>query len=167
MDKYLVPKNKNLVRFGILPVEAVISVFKEIESMPNGSHVKPMIEAFGHLISTAGNLKLRTFIVHGTTCKCCGIPATFFAVEYDKNDPEKAIILNLYSIHENGKEILMNMDHRLPRFRGGADCVENMQTMCQPCNLKKGCKLIFTEGGISKKELKAQSKQQAARSKKL
>lgn len=160
MDDYKISTNKNIHRFGILPIERTISMLKEIDSLPLTSKTKPEIEAFGKLIDGVTNLKIRTFVNHGTICKCCGIHASFFAVEINKNDVLQSIILNLYAIDENGKEVLMNMDHKLPRFHGGADSLENMQTMCQPCNVKKGCKLILSDGGISKDSIKKKMKQE-------
>jgi 5-methylcytosine-specific restriction endonuclease McrA len=34
----------------------------------------------------------------------------------------------------------LNIDHVLPRSRGGEDSWENLVTSCRPCNLKKGRK---------------------------
>lgn len=152
MDKYLVAKDKNFLRFGILPVEATIETIVEIKSLPMRDKTPPALAAFGQLVD-CHSTRLHTFVKHGTTCACCKIQAAFFAVEICIPDKNKVVILNLYAIGEDGEEILMNMDHRLPRAHGGADHVDNMQTMCQPCNLAKGCKMIFTEGGVSKTEI--------------
>jgi 5-methylcytosine-specific restriction endonuclease McrA len=32
----------------------------------------------------------------------------------------------------------LNLDHVIPRSRGGTDCWENLVVSCHPCNLKKG-----------------------------
>ena len=34
----------------------------------------------------------------------------------------------------------LNLDHVVPRSRGGTDCWENLVVSCRPCNLKKGKK---------------------------
>jgi hypothetical protein len=158
MDKYLVAKNQHFKRFGILDVKSVIETIKFIHDLPQTNKPLLQIEVFGQLTSVASNTKLLTFVKHGTKCVSCGIEGVFFAVELNLNEPEKPCLLNLYAIDELGNEVLMNMDHRLPRARGGADCVDNMQTMCQPCNLLKGCKKIFIDGGVSKKSLKLEHK---------
>lgn len=44
---------------------------------------------------------------------------------------------NLYAMTPEGREVLMTKDHILPRSKGGKDRIENLQTMCQPCNGKK------------------------------
>ena len=35
----------------------------------------------------------------------------------------------------------LTLDHRIPRSRGGTNELENLQTMCFPCNNRKGNKL--------------------------
>ena len=153
MDSFTKAESNNIHRIGILSVEGVIDIIREIESLEKNNKAAPMIDVYNILIDSH-SVKLYTFVKHGTTCKCCGISGCFFAVEYDKNDNEKNIILNLYSIDKNEKEVLMNADHRIPKYHGGSNGIDNMQTMCQPCNIKKGHKLIYTDGGILKKKLK-------------
>lgn len=46
--------------------------------------------------------------------------------------------LNLYHRSRNGQLLLMTQDHIIPKSRGGADKIENLQTMCQQCNCFKG-----------------------------
>ena len=46
--------------------------------------------------------------------------------------------LNLFSRQPNGKMILMTKDHIMPKSRGGADNIHNIQTMCEHCNCRKG-----------------------------
>ncbi len=50
--------------------------------------------------------------------------------------------LNLYHIGPNGKLTMLTFDHIIPRSRGGADHIDNGQTLCEKCNQKKGCDLI-------------------------
>ena len=54
---------------------------------------------------------------------------------------DKAYHLNLYAVDNNGDEILMTKDHILPHSKGGADDINNYQTMCKLCNEAKGNKL--------------------------
>lgn len=184
MDDFLVAKHRNFRRLGILSVDGVLDVMKEIDSLPHSSKRSVEMEAFSQLI-TVHNVKLRTFLIHGTKCRCCGIEGAFFAVEINEAEPVKSVLMNLYAINEDGEEVLMNADHRLPKYHGGANSVDNMQTMCQPCNLAKGHKLIFTDGGVkkppmsksqirkakmrakSRKEAKATKKKEAKEAKKV
>jgi 5-methylcytosine-specific restriction endonuclease McrA len=46
--------------------------------------------------------------------------------------------LNLYHKARNGQLLLMTQDHIMPRSRGGADHIDNLQTMCSQCNCFKG-----------------------------
>ena len=49
--------------------------------------------------------------------------------------------LNLYHRSKRGGLFLMTQDHILPRSRGGSNNIENLQTMCDSCNHKKGNRL--------------------------
>lgn len=46
--------------------------------------------------------------------------------------------LNLYHRGRKGHLLLMTQDHIMPRHAGGADKIENLQTMCRECNGFKG-----------------------------
>ena len=37
-----------------------------------------------------------------------------------------------------GKDVLFTKDHILPKYWGGRDHLDNLQTMCGPCNFEKG-----------------------------
>lgn len=51
----------------------------------------------------------------GNICLCCGI---------------------------SGNEVTLTVDHVIPISRGGRNCVENLQPLCQSCNSSKGTKSI-------------------------
>lgn len=76
------------------------------------------------------------------TCVCCGLEGQFFGLEtiVDKkgNFIQGTFHFNLYAIDNDGNEVLMTKDHIIPRSKGGADHLDNYQTMCSPCNSKKG-----------------------------
>lgn len=74
-------------------------------------------------------------------CVSCSLAGQYFALEQDENVDELATWhFNLYGL--NGcTEVLFTKDHIIPRALGGSNTVENYQTMCAPCNVKKGTKL--------------------------
>ena len=37
-----------------------------------------------------------------------------------------------------GSHVALTVDHIVPVARGGSDDLDNLQTMCQPCNSRKG-----------------------------
>lgn len=78
--------------------------------------------------------RLRLFFLKGITCCCCGVEGNEFRLESHTTETPH---LNLYAVQEDGKVILMTKDHIHPKSLGGANHMDNYQTMCQPCNGKK------------------------------
>jgi 5-methylcytosine-specific restriction endonuclease McrA len=106
---------------------------------------KPVYANFGDYEVKVSSLRLRTFKEHGLKCACCGLEASFFAIERARSDKKATRPhLNLYAINENGDEVLMTHDHIHPRSKGGANLLSNTQTMCKKCNHKKGDKVQIT-----------------------
>lgn len=84
------------------------------------------------------SLRYLTFFEKGTVCISCGLKGKFFALERHSNSPQdKRPHFNLYG-YKGGKEIMLTKDHIIARVNGGKDHISNMQTMCSPCNVKKG-----------------------------
>ena len=67
-------------------------------------------------------------------CACCGLKGRYFWLDHSGNRPPH---LNLYAVRRNGQEVLMTMDHVLPRAKGGKTEDGNVQLLCKPCNQKK------------------------------
>lgn len=132
------------VRKSKLPIEQVLA---DIHQAIEASKSAPMANRFldkqkvtydGELVKIAST-RLMTFAVSGTTCSCCGLKASFFAIERNLAD-EKAgrpYHLNLWGVDSDGDEVLFTHDHTLARSLGGSDHIENTTTMCTVCNFKK------------------------------
>lgn len=76
--------------------------------------------------------------LESTVCCLCGLEGEFFALEQQKEKKDSDIwFFHLYGKKE-GEEILFTQDHALPKSRGGSNELENLQTMCSPCNNDKG-----------------------------
>jgi hypothetical protein len=122
------------IRDGIYPVDAVLSRMDEQMAVFNNRPIK--------LMSTRYHVFARSL-----TCVSCGIVGAFFAMEknWHNKDPKKDKNIktwhfNLYAIQLNPwKEVLMTQDHIVPRAYGGTHSLDNLQTMCSPCNARKGC----------------------------
>lgn len=44
-----------------------------------------------------------------------------------------------------GDHIDLTVDHKIPRYHGGTNDFDNLQTMCKPCNSSKGARLEVIE----------------------
>lgn len=42
-------------------------------------------------------------------------------------------------------DVMMTVDHKLPKYHGGTDALENLQPMCGPHNWEKGSKIDYEE----------------------
>ena len=89
--------------------------------------------------------RLLTFKVNHR-CVVCGRVGLFFSLEQDYTNflhqPTKAH-LNMYAVDPDGTWVLMTKDHIIPKVHGGTNTLENYQTMCLPCNNRKGSRLDF------------------------
>lgn len=128
---------RNLKRIKTFSIEEVEAMVKEDvincsckKDDKNSDHT---IQVEGHDVYTT-SLRYKTFIEKGYKCVCCGRIGTYYALEKSEGSNQKRAHFNLYS----DDNMLMTKDHILPRSMGGKDCIENMQTMCEECNVNKG-----------------------------
>jgi len=123
-------------RHAIAPLDAIIP-----EIMAQWDNPKAKME-YGAWTFNIHSLRLRTFCRAAYTnilkCSCCGIEATYFAVESFKRGNQKSCHINLYGLDSDGDEVLFTHDHTLARSLGGADNLSNTTVMCSPCNSRKG-----------------------------
>lgn len=75
--------------------------------------------------------RMQMFRQCGVDCVTCGIQGNVFILETHRADVTPH--LNLYAVMGN-EMVLMTKDHIFPRSMGGANTLDNYQTMCQPCN---------------------------------
>lgn len=82
--------------------------------------------------------KLITGSKNNLICPVCGLKASYFALEKDKNQNNNICRLSLYGIDKKGVNIEFTIDHIKPKSKGGTSHPENYQLMCKKCNAKKG-----------------------------
>lgn len=128
--------SRKLERKKIYSIEIIREIVKKYLFYPTNE--KPRVELDGDFIK-ANSQRYQTFFTKGTKCVCCGLEGKYFAKE--KGEKDISYHLNLYGVNEKGKEILMTKDHIIPKSKGGKDEVNNYQTMCVICNVKKGNKI--------------------------
>lgn len=88
------------------------------------------------------SLRYQVFL-RGTRCADCGVEGTVFLLQREEShaeQPPDRAHFNLYARTAKGL-VLMTKDHVHPRSKGGLDRVENLRTMCFPCNKAKGATL--------------------------
>lgn len=47
-----------------------------------------------------------------------------------------------YGVHSAVRQVSMDLDHAIPRTRGGSNHIDNLLPACQPCNNRKGVKTV-------------------------
>ena len=118
-------------RYSINEVFSIIGKDNLIEDHVNHSGRKKSIVVEGYDVYVK-SLRYMTFYQKGVKCACCNRTGNYFKLDGDANTKRRHF--NLYS--EDG--VLMTKDHIIPKSLGGMDIIDNMQTMCVECNVKKG-----------------------------
>lgn len=104
----------------------------------SASHIMNLIDSGHSYFSYNGNnisldnLKFQVFKTKGIKCAYCKIKGTIFLIFNYKG----GYYLNLYT--NNG--VLITKDHIVPKARGGKTDINNLQTLCIRCNMKKSDK---------------------------
>ena len=70
----------------------------------------------------------------------CGVNGEFFALEIDRGG---GMHLDLYGYIDD-EEVLLTVDHIVPKSKGGLNNMINYQTMCKLCNEIKACNFILS-----------------------
>jgi hypothetical protein len=127
-------------RHSTVKLAEVFQVMHEaLNSLPHSNRRKPSRQPINGQAVGISSLRLQTFFNHGTTCSCCGLEASHFAIE--RNDADELrnspYHLNLWGVNSEGEEVLFTHDHILARALGGKDNLSNTQTMCTICNFEK------------------------------
>jgi hypothetical protein len=91
----------------------------------------------GHEVQV-GNLRIQCFRESGLVCVACGLEGAFFALELIQSKNYTGWAINLYGRRLGGEEVVFTKDHVKPLSLGGPNTLENLQTMCWPCNQSKG-----------------------------
>lgn len=92
--------------------------------------------------SQKNNLFIQNYEKYKNKCKCdiCGLEAKYMVLEKSKDVVNDYFHFNLYTINKDNQEIYFNIDHVIPKSKGGKNELENMQLTCEICNSKKANK---------------------------
>lgn len=107
---------------------------------PDADFIKININGILHRINI-NSLRLQCF-KKSRRCIKCGLEGTIISVDtFTSKSDRDSTHFNLYAIFE-GKTRLMTKDHIIPKSKGGANHLDNLQTMCDQCNHRKGDNII-------------------------
>ena len=108
------------------------------DSLINRQEVLYDIETFlAEHPKAARKTRWRMFTEKGTACVACGIEGTHVVKWLDSYAAEHALHMDLFATRDDGTEIMMTMDHHIPKSKGGPTSVDNLDPMCYPCNYAK------------------------------
>ncbi len=119
----IIPTHNGLIR---LENFTITEVFEWIENNPKRIYW----ETRNYNINTR---RAKVFHKKGLICVNCGVEGMFFALEKDKGG---GIHLDLYGLIDE-EEVLITIDHIVPKSKGGVNKIINFQTMCKLCNEQK------------------------------
>ena len=119
----IIATHNGLVRLKTLTIK---EVFDWIEANPKRIYW----EKDEYVINTK---RAKVFHKKGSICVNCGVEGKFFALEQDKGG---GIHLDLYGFIDT-EEVLITIDHIVPKSKGGVNKLINFQTMCKICNEMK------------------------------
>lgn len=101
-------------------------------------------EFFGENVKLTSH-RYKVYATKGVQCAHCGLKGIYFALEQSIVQNTKKYHFNLYAIDRYGDEVMMTVDHIIPKAKGGSDSLDNKQPLCFKCNNKKGDKLAEPE----------------------
>jgi 5-methylcytosine-specific restriction endonuclease McrA len=119
----IIPIHNGMERIRIYTIE---DVFKWIEENPKRIYW----ETDDYKINCK---RAKIFYKKGLQCSNCGVSGYFFALERDKGGGQH---LDLYGYIDD-EEVLMTIDHIVPKSKGGPNELINYQVMCKICNEMK------------------------------
>jgi 5-methylcytosine-specific restriction endonuclease McrA len=119
----IIPTHNGLERIKIFSID---EIFTWIEENPKRIYW----ENGNYVLNTK---RAKVFHKKGLTCVNCGVEGKFFALEKDRGG---GIHLDLYGYIDD-EEVLITVDHIIPKSKGGPNTLINYQVMCKICNEMK------------------------------
>lgn len=84
--------------------------------------------------------RLQVYSRDNWSCVCCGLTGSGLYLQRGST-ANKHARLHLFGV-DDGQPIRFDMDHIVPKSRGGSDEPRNLQTFCRVCNELKSNRLI-------------------------
>lgn len=151
-DPSPIKRYQNYVRFARFEQDDLAELFAMILRMRAINQTRYEING---VVAQLVNKRTETLARDGGVCMACGHEPTHAWIEDNttprddrgrwlKNPPPLyqgdpfAAHLNVYCTTKEGHELLMTVDHVIPKSRGGRDRLDNFVVLCQRCNFIKG-----------------------------
>lgn len=93
------------------------------------------IRWFGLFQARVNEEKFQVFRTKGLTCVYCKLKARYFRLE--RHSGARIRHFNAYGINQDDEEVLLGIDHIIPKSLGGDDSLNNLQVLCKRCNSTK------------------------------
>jgi len=124
------------VRLGTVKIDEVL------DFVPIGKNSKlPSKKDFFKKSIKLTSHRYKVYATKGIQCAHCGIIGLYFALEQSAAQKTNKYHFNLYAVDQQGNEVMLTVDHIIPKAKGGSDTLDNKQCLCFKCNNKKGDKL--------------------------
>jgi len=135
-ERRIHPNGVSIARY---PAGEILTWIKEQHSVRDESGNKPVRVLFERdTISVTIKRNSQKNKVFLKSCKCvhCNRIGNMMSVTADSGNGGKHHF-DLFCMEKNGV-VLMTKDHIIPKSKKGRNKMSNYQTMCEPCNTKKG-----------------------------
>lgn len=115
---------------------------KKVKKVPvwKRNFIKEIDDVPDFLNKWRNHRRFKVFYHKGVRCVRCDRTGVKIIKYLDRADDPRSIHHDLFT----EDDILMTVDHILPKYHGGTDDLDNLQPMCGPCNFEKGSQIETT-----------------------
>jgi 5-methylcytosine-specific restriction endonuclease McrA len=121
---------ENMTRVGCLPYEEVVKLYEELRRVPSSVHGVDGED----LVFNIKRKRLDVF-ARSNRCARCGCEGREFRVMVDKAGNHHVRLFG-------DLDIELTVDHVVAKSHGGTEALDNLTTLCKPCNVYKAARCV-------------------------